>query len=251
MIERWNKQPLLPADYSECLLRPKVIEPKYKFPLIIRALRAYSVLPPWRDRAIIAVFKIDRTRESAKPQRLIERLALPHPEFGKPRRVGVFADGEMAEDAEKAGAIVLRPPDIPDHFQKRKERKGRICHSYLATVDVAAKARMYARDMRDRTPTDKKNMIFRHSEKLCRRIQEMRYDRGLYIHKLGVAKFPIGTIWMSEKQLQENLACVVDAIKTRLASKTKGEVQITKAYLNMSFGRKFELNLDDLPSVDK
>ena len=153
-------------------------------------------------------------------QQLRGTIVLPHG-LGKSQRVLVFADGEAALIAEKAGADHVGSDDLA----KKIEGGWLEFEVALAVKEVMGKVGRLGRVLGPRglMPNPRTNTVV-EAEDLPKAIRdakqgrvEFRTDRTALVH------VPLGKVSFSEDALLENLAALVDAVAHEKPTGTKGQ----------------------------
>lgn len=166
--------------------------------------------------------------------RIKEEVILPHG-AGKPRRVGVFAEGELARQARDAGADpILGRADIEALRRDRKKARkvAESCDSFLAQADLMvliAKALGPVLGPRGKMPkpipptANPKPFIERLKKTVQLRTKE---QPDLHVQ--------IGSENMSDEQLAANAQAVFGTIEHRLE---RGLDQVRSVYVKMTMGK--------------
>ena len=149
-------------------------------------------------------------------------VVLPHG-TGKVVRVAVFAQGEKAQDALRAGADEVGAEDLV----KKIEAGWLEFDVALATPDVMGQVGRLGRILgrRGLMPNPKSGTITFDIERAVREVKggrvEFKVDKGAIIHA------PVGKASFDETQLRENLAALIDAINRARPAGAKGQYMRT------------------------
>ena len=167
----------------------------------------------------------------SKPENRLN-LEVPLPKGrGKPVKVAVFADGQGATDAKKAGADLVLGSDSIEKLAKNKQELKKLANEYtflaepklmvnigksLGTV-LGAKGKM------------PKPFVGKYDELInkMRRTVVLR-SKGKYMPVINV---PVGTENMSSEDLYENITAVLDAVKGKVS-----ESGIKNVYIKLTMG---------------
>jgi large subunit ribosomal protein L1 len=174
-----------------------------------------------------------------KPESRINlEVVLPHG-TGKPKKVAVFAIGELARGAREAGAdLVLGREDI-EALGKNRKRAKRIVeehHFFIAQADfmpLIGKSLGPVLGPRGKMPkpvpptANLKPLVER-----CRRTVRVRAREQPTIH------VPIGVENMADEQLAENISAVLDAVEGKLE---KGKRQIKSVQIKTTMGKPVKI----------
>jgi len=175
-----------------------------------------------------------RDIDMKKPEgRIQEKIELPHP-IGKTVKVCIFADGDMALRARRAGAdLVLETADI-ESLASDKKRQRQIAKSMTAFIAAAPLMPLVGRTLgailgpRGKMPTP-----VPPSANIEREIE--RHRRIVLVRTRGqpVLQCRVGTEDMSDDDLVENIQTVVRRIAGRLK---RGIRNIDSVYLKTTMG---------------
>lgn len=171
----------------------------------------------------------------SKPENRINlEVVLPHG-IGKPRKVAVFAIGELARSAREAGAdLVLGREDIEALGRDRKRAKRIVDehHFFIAQADFMpsiGKSLGPVLGPRGKMPkpvpptANLKPLVER-----CRRTARVRARDQPAIH------VSVGVESMADEQLAENISAVLDAVEGKLE---KGRRQIKSVHVKTTMGK--------------
>ncbi len=145
-------------------------------------------------------------------------VVLPHG-TGKTVRVVVFAQGEKAQEAMRAGADEVGGEDIA----KRIESGWLEFDVALATPDMMGVVGRLGRILgrRGLMPNPKSGTITFDLERAIREVKAGRVE--FKVDKSGIIHVPFGKTSFEPEQLNENLAVLVDAISRARPSAAKGQ----------------------------
>ncbi len=176
-----------------------------------------------------------------KPEgRIREEIVLPHG-VGKPRRIGIFAEGELARRARDAGAdLILGRADIEALKSERKRARqvAEGCDFFLSQADfmvMIAKSLGPVLGPRGKMPkpipstADPKPLI----ERLRRTVSiRMKEQPDLHV--------PIGSEGMSDEQLEANAQAVLGALEHRLE---RGLDQVHSIHIKTTMGKPVKVEV--------
>ena len=163
-------------------------------------------------------------------------VVLPHG-TGKIVRVAVFAQGEKAQEALRAGADEVGAEDLV----KKIEAGWLEFDVALAAPDVMGMVGRLGRILgrRGLMPNPKSGTITFDLDRAIREVKagrvEFKVDKGAIIH------VPFGKVSFDEPQLVENLAALVDAVNRAKPSGAKGTF-IKKVSLSSTMGPGVKLD---------
>lgn len=176
-----------------------------------------------------------------KPEgRIVEDLVLPHP-VGEPRKVLVFADGELARRAREAGAdLVLGRKDIEALGRDRKRAKRLAAeHDFsIAQADfmlAIGKALGPVLGPKGKMPNpipptaDPRPLI----ERMKHTVRMATKDQAALHAKIGVEG-------MSDEQLAANARAVLEAVESRLA---EGPGKIDAVRIKTTMGKPVKVEV--------
>ncbi len=145
-------------------------------------------------------------------------VVLPHG-VGKPVRVVVFAQGDKAQEALRAGADEVGGDDIV----KRIEAGWLDFDVALATPDMMGMVGKLGRILgrRGLMPNPKSGTITFDLERAVKEVKSGRVE--FKVDKGGIIHVPFGRVSFEPEQLADNLAAIVDAINRARPSAVKGQ----------------------------
>ncbi len=172
-------------------------------------------------------------------QQVRDVVVLPHG-LGKTVRVLVFAQGEGANLAREGGADVVADDD---ETMTRIQQGWTDFDVAIATPDVMGKVGRLGRVLGPRglMPNPKAGTVV-SAEDLPRVIREAKAGRVEFrVDKTSNLHVPIGKISFEQKQLFENLAALMEAIKKARPSAAKG-IYIKRITLTSTMGPGIKLD---------
>jgi large subunit ribosomal protein L1 len=145
-------------------------------------------------------------------------VVLPHG-TGKPVRAAVFAQGEKAQEALRAGADEVGGEDLA----KRIEAGWLEFDVALATPDMMGVVGRLGRILgrKGLMPNPKAGTITFDLERAIREVKSGRVE--FRVDKTGIIHVPFGKASFAEEQLADNLAALVDAVNRARPSAAKGQ----------------------------
>ncbi len=170
---------------------------------------------------------------------------LPHG-LGKTVRVLVFANGEAADIAKRAGADFIGDDDLIRNIEG-----GWVDFDIgLAIPDMMSKIGKLGRVLgrRGLMPNPRTGTMVQPQD-LPRTIEEAKKGRVEYrMDRTGLIHVSVGKVSFSQEQLVENVASLVDAIVKSKPSGVKGTF-IRTAFLTSTMGPSIKLDVNALLSV--
>ena len=152
-------------------------------------------------------------------QQVRDVVVLPHG-LGKTVRVLVFAQGEAAQEAKEAGADYIADDDLI-----KKIQGGWLDFDVaIATPDMMGKVGRLGRILGPRglMPSPKAGTVVQ-PEDIGRAVKEAKAGRVEFrTDKTANIHVPFGKVSFDDKQLYENLATLIEAIKKARPATTKG-----------------------------
>jgi large subunit ribosomal protein L1 len=160
---------------------------------------------------------------------------LPHG-TGKQKTVAVLAKGDLAKEAEEAGADIVGAEDLIAKIQSGFKDFDVI----MATEEMAPQIGKIGKVLGPKTPNKKSGTVTNNVAEAVREIKgatrvEYRADKG------GVVHLPIGKVSLTEEQLQENLKAALDAIIKAKPSAAKGRYLLSVT-LSSTMGPGFRVD---------
>ena len=146
--------------------------------------------------------------------------SLPHG-TGKTVRVLVFAQGEAAQAAREAGADFVGADDLIARIDKENFFDFDIA---IATPDMMGKVGRLGRKLGPRglMPNPKSGTVVQPDD-LPRTIREVRGGRVEFRNdKTGLLHVAVGKLSFNEQQIYENIAALMEAVKSARPSAAKG-----------------------------
>jgi large subunit ribosomal protein L1 len=143
--------------------------------------------------------------------------SLPHG-TGKTQKVAVLAKGELAKEAEQAGADIVGEEDLIAKIQGGFKDFDVI----LAAEDMAPQIGKIGRALGPKTPNKRNGTVTNEIAKTVREIKGA--TRANYrADKAGVVHMQIGKVSFSDDQIRENLAAAMDALVKAKPASAKGK----------------------------
>ncbi len=153
-------------------------------------------------------------------QTIRSTVSLPHG-TGKTVRVLVFAQGEAAQAAREAGADLVGSDDLIARIDKENFFDFDIA---IATPDMMGKVGRLGRKLGPRglMPNPKSGTVVQPDD-LPRTIREVRGGRVEFRNdKTGLLHVAVGKLSFNERQIYENIAALMEAVKAARPSAAKG-----------------------------
>lgn len=166
-----------------------------------------------------------------------EDIVLPHGK-GKPVKVAIFADGELADKLKKQDIITYSKKDI-EEMKKEKRKARKIAREYdflLAQTDfmvLIGKTLGAVLGPKGKMPkplppqADPRSIIARLEKSVSVRVKD---DPVLHV--------PVGTEKMTDEQVAENIAAVLKTVENKLPH---GKENLGTIYLKTTMGRSVQL----------
>ncbi|MCU0315170.1 MAG: 50S ribosomal protein L1 [Fimbriimonadaceae bacterium] len=141
---------------------------------------------------------------------------LPHG-TGKIKKVAVLAKGDLAKEAEAAGADFVGDEDLI----KRIQEGWKGFDIMLATSDMAPQIGKVGKFLGPKTPNKRNNTV---TDAIGQAVKEIKgATRVEYrAEKAGIVHLSIGKVSFSDEQLKENLIAALDAVIKAKPSSSKG-----------------------------
>lgn len=141
---------------------------------------------------------------------------LPHG-TGKTQRVAVLAKGELAAEAQAAGADIVGDEDLI----KKIQDGWKDFDVMIATNDMAPQIGKVGRFLGTKTPNKKNGTV---TDSVGQTVREIKAATRIEyrIDKAGVIHLPVGKASFTEEQLGENLKAALDAVIRAKPSSAKG-----------------------------
>lgn len=146
---------------------------------------------------------------------------LPHG-TGRTKRVAVLAKGDLAKEAESAGADHVGDDDLITKIQGGWKDFDVV----LATSDMAPQIGKIGKILGTRTPNKKNGTV---TDAIGQAVKEIKgATRVEYrVDKAGIVHVPIGKVSFSEDQLFDNFKAAVDAIVRAKPASAKGRYLVS------------------------
>lgn len=179
-------------------------------------------------------------------QNIRTTVALPHG-TGKTVRVLVFAQGDAARAAQEAGADYVGSDDLIARIDKENFFDFDVA---IATPDLMGKVGRLGRKLGPRglMPNPKSGTIV-PPEDLARTIQEVRGGRVEFRNdRTGLLHVAIGKVSFTPEQIYENLAALMETIKSAKPSGAKG-TYIRSVTLTSTMGPGIPVNTQEAQTI--
>jgi len=172
--------------------------------------------------------------------RIAEEVVLPHG-VGKPRKVAMFAEGELARRARDAGVDLLLGREDIDGLQKDRKRAKQVADGYdsfIAQADLMPSIGKQlgpvlgprAKIPKPVPPTaDPRPIIERYRKTVRIRTRE---QPTLHV--------PVGVEGMTDEQLAENIQAVLDVIERKLE---RGFHQVGSLHVKTTMGKSVRIEV--------
>tara|TARA_B110001454_G_C12704008_1_gene427831 strand:- start:3 stop:689 length:687 start_codon:yes stop_codon:yes gene_type:complete len=160
---------------------------------------------------------------------------------GKPCRVAVFVDGDLADKARKAGADKVGMEDLVDSI-----KSGEINYDVIvATPDTMKLVSPLGKQLGPKglMPNPKEGTV---TKDVVRAVELAKAGQIRYrSDKNGIIHGRIGDITYSEVQIKENLETLLTDLKKNKPASAKG-IFIKKVFLSSTMGPSFSLDMSTL-----
>lgn len=179
-------------------------------------------------------------------QNIRTTVALPHG-TGKTVRVLVFAQGDAARVAQEAGADYVGSDDLIARIDKENFFDFDVA---IATPDLMGKVGRLGRKLGPRglMPNPKSGTIV-PPEDLARTIQEVRGGRVEFRNdRTGLLHVAIGKVSFTPEQIYENLAALMESVKSAKPSGAKG-TYIRSVTLTSTMGPGIPVNTQEAQTI--
>jgi len=143
-------------------------------------------------------------------------VVLPHG-TGKTPRIGAFAKGERAAEAEAAGADVVGAEDLV----QRIEGGWKDFDILVATRDMMSMVGRLGKRLGPRTPNPKAGTL---SDEIGKTIRELKAGKLEFrMDKAGVVHAPFGKLSFGPERLKENFVALIAAVVRARPPASKGQ----------------------------
>jgi large subunit ribosomal protein L1 len=162
--------------------------------------------------------------------RLNLEIVLPRGK-GREQRVAIFADGQLALDAKKAGVDVMTSEDIPKLAADKARLKSMLDFELLAQPNlmaVVAKHLGQVLGTRGKLPKPLLGVKLEEAVERAKKVVRIK-SKGKY---LPVAHCLVGTENMSPEELADNIEAVLEAVKAKT-----GEQRVKSIYVKLTMGK--------------
>jgi large subunit ribosomal protein L1 len=176
-----------------------------------------------------------------KPEsRISEEIVLPRG-IGRPRKVAVFAEGELARKAKEAGADIVLGREEIESMQGDKKKAKKIAdeyHYFLAQADLMPSVGKFlgavlgprGKMPRPIPPTADPAPLIERGRKVTR----------IRLRDQPTVNLPIGVESLSDQELAENAKIVIDTVERKLE---KGFNQIASVYVKTTMGKPVKVEV--------
>ncbi|KUO42225.1 MAG: 50S ribosomal protein L1 [Hadesarchaea archaeon YNP_N21] len=176
-----------------------------------------------------------------KPEsRISEEIVLPRG-IGRPRKVAVFAEGELARKAKEAGADIVLGREEIESMQGDKKKAKKIAdeyHYFLAQADLMPSVGKFlgavlgprGKMPRPIPPTADPAPLIERGRKVTR----------IRLRDQPTINLPIGVESLSDQELAENAKIVIDTVERKLE---KGFNQIASVYVKTTMGKPVKVEV--------
>lgn len=176
-----------------------------------------------------------------KPEnRISEEITLPKG-IGKPHKVAVFADGELARKAKEAGADLVMGREEIESIQGDKKKAKKIAneyHYFLAQADLMPLIGKFlgavlgprGKMPKPIPPTADPSSFIERGRKVAR----------IRLRDQPTINLPIGSEILSDEDLAENAKIVIDTVERKLE---KGFNQVASIYVKTTMGKPIKIEV--------
>lgn len=173
--------------------------------------------------------------------RINEEISLPHG-TGKAQKVAIFADGELAERAQEAGADrVFSREELNELGDNRAEAK-KIAEEYSSFLAQADLMPVVGKNLGPVLgPRGKMPQPVTPTDDPSRLIEKSRSTVRINVRENPVANLPVGKEDMPEEEIAENVEEVLDFVFSALP---KGPKQIKSVTLKTTMGKPVSLEVN-------
>lgn len=181
-------------------------------------------------------------------QQIRTTVTLPHG-TGKQVRVLVFAQGDPAREAEAAGADFVGADELIARVDKENFFDFDVA---IATTDMMGKVGRIGRKLGPRglMPSPKSGTVV-PAEDLAETIRAVRGGRVEFRNdKTGLLHVAVGKVSFSEQQIYENVAALIDIVKSAKPSGVKG-IYIRSVTLASTMGPGIRLDMAAAQSMTR
>lgn len=163
---------------------------------------------------------------------------------GKDVRVAVFADGDKAEEAKKAGADVVGTDELVEEINKGKIEFDR-CIATPDKMGVVGKAAKVL-GPRGLMPNPKLGTV---TADVAQAVKDAKSGQVEFrAEKEGIVQAAIGKVSFDDKKLAENIRALVAAVNKAKPSAAKG-VYLKNASISASMGVGIKVDVNTLQEV--
>ena len=150
---------------------------------------------------------------------------------GKEKKVGVFADGQMALEVKKLGVMVIGSDELPKLAADKAKLNSLLDYEFLAQPNLmAVVAKHLGQVLGTKGKLPKPLMGTKIGEAVERAKKVVRIkSKGKY---LPVAHCLVGTENMTPEDVADNIEAVLDAVKAKT-----GEQRIKSVFVKLTMGK--------------
>lgn len=167
-------------------------------------------------------------------------VAMPHG-IGKTIRVAVFARGEKAEEAKKAGADIVGADDLAELVQKGEMNFDRVIASPDMMVTVGKLGKVLG--PKGLMPNPKLGTVTPNVAEAVKKAKAGEVE--FRVEKAGIVHAGIGKASFTEAQLVDNIRALYDALTKAKPSGAKGNY-MKKFSISSSMGAGVKVDLNSL-----
>ncbi|MGC9116845.1 MAG: 50S ribosomal protein L1 [Conexivisphaera sp.] len=180
---------------------------------------------------------LDPKRVKKEEVQLNEVVVLPN-RFSEPPRVAVIAGAEAALRAREAGADAVIPPEEVDRLSTNRAEVRRLVKSYdMFLAEAALMARVGRTLGKYLGPRGKMPVPVPGAAQMGAAVERARSSVRVRARGQFSISAKIGDEGMSDEELAENAAAVLDAIRAKLS---QGERAIRKVVIKATMGEPVE-----------
>ncbi len=173
--------------------------------------------------------------------RINEEISLPHG-TGKEQKIAVFASGELAERAEKAGADRVFDKDELVSLGSDKSEAKKIADEYNSFLAQADFMPIVGKELGPVLgPRGKMPQAVPPTEDPSKYIARSRNTVRVSVRENPAANLPVGREDMPDEEIAENVKVVLDFLSSKLP---KGPRQINSVTLKTTMGKPVSLGVN-------
>lgn len=173
--------------------------------------------------------------------RINEKVSLPHG-TGKKQKVGVFAEGELAERAEKAGADKVFTRNELEELGDNQTEAKKIAEEYSSFLAQADLMPVVGKELGPVLgPRGKMPQPVSPTGDPSKLISASRSSVQINVRDNPVASLTVGTEEMPEEEISENVDAILDFMISQLP---KGPKQIKSVTLKTTMGKPVSIEVN-------